>query len=58
MITVRDVTKTVVEFTDDALEALAQQLYTADNEQALTLMRYIGIMDMESIIERREGIFV
>lgn len=58
MITVRDVTKTVAEFNDDALEALAQQLYTADNEQALMLMRYIGIMDMESMIERREGIFV
>lgn len=58
MTTVLNQAETIAELNDAAIEALAQQLYTADNEQALALMRYIGIMDMESIIERREGIFV
>ena len=48
----------ITELDDVRLEALAQLLYNFDSEQALTLMRYIGIMDMETRIEQREGFTV
>jgi len=58
MITVRDVAKIVAGLNDEALEVLAQELYDAENEQALVLMRYIGIMDMESRLTQRDGMAV
>lgn len=43
---------------DDELEALAQMLYDTDRTKAMDLMRYIGIMDMEATLEKREGMAV
>lgn len=48
----------ITDLDDVRLEALAQLLYNFDSEQALTLMRYIGIMDMETRIDQREGFAV
>ena len=38
------------------IENVAMMLYDADREQALRLMRDIGIMDMESILTQRDGV--
>ena len=48
----------IAELEDIELESLAQLLYSVNSAQALMLMRYIGVMDMESILEQREGFAV
>ena len=48
----------IAELEDVELESLAQLLYSVNSAQALMLMRYIGVMDMESILEQREGFAV
>ena len=58
MTTVLNQAEQIAELNDTALEALAQMLYDIDSKQALTLMRYIGIIDMETILEQREGMTV
>jgi len=58
MTTVLNQAEHIADLNDDALEALAQMLYDIDSNKALDLMRYIGIMDMESTLEQREGMTV
>jgi hypothetical protein len=58
MTTVLNQAETISELNDAAIEALAQMLYDIDSRKALDLMRYIGIMDMETILEEREGVVV
>ena len=58
MATVLNQAEKIADYNDDALEALAQMLYDIDGNKALDLMRYIGIMDMEAILEQREGMAV
>jgi hypothetical protein len=58
MATVLNQAEMIANMNDEALEALAQMLYDIDSEQAMSLMRYIGIMDMEAILEQREGMAV
>lgn len=50
--------KEIAGFKDEDLEALAQLLYDTDKNRALMLMRYVGIMDMESILEQRHGMII
>jgi hypothetical protein len=58
MTTVLNQAETIAELNDAAIEALAQMLYDIDSTKAMDLMRYIGIMDMETILEEREGMAV
>ena len=58
MTTVLNQAEQIAELNDTALEELAQTLYAVNSNKALDLMRYIGIMDMEAILEKRDGVTV
>lgn len=52
----KDIVEELANCNDHDLEYIAMLLHDANTEQALTLMRYIGIMDMESRLTQREGL--
>jgi hypothetical protein len=53
-----DIVKELTNLNEHDIEYVAMMLYDADKEQALRLMRDIGIMDMESRLTQRDGVAV
>jgi hypothetical protein len=51
----KDIVNELADCNDHDLEYIAMLLHDADAGRALTLMRYIGIMDMESTHEQHKG---
>ena len=53
-----DIVKELTQCDEYDIEYVAMMLYDANREQALRLMRDIGIMDMESRLTQRDGVVV
>ena len=53
-----DIVKELSNCNEHDIEYIAMMLYDADRNRAMMLMRDIGIMDMEAILNQREGMAV
>jgi hypothetical protein len=53
-----DIVKELANCNEHDIEYIAMMLYDADRNRAMMLMRDIGIMDMEAILNQREGMAV
>jgi hypothetical protein len=53
-----DIVKELNDCNEHDIEYIAMMLYDANREQALRLMRDIGIMDMETRLTQRDGVVV